>query len=113
MSPHKALRLTIEQRLGFEVTAARARVTHLYEQMQHELHQYGKYPESTQFMLHEAERVVAALERVSGEHYRRVIADEKAYREEQKKRAEEEARYALEAAQSRKTRLGVVRGDAK
>src|SRR5262245_57120136 len=95
MTPQKALRLTVEQRLGFEITAARAVVEREYQRMQDDLHNLGKYHDSTMIALHEAERVLAALERVNGDYYRRVIEGLKAYREERKREAREAAEAAL------------------
>ena len=93
-----ALRLTIEQRLGFEITLARARIERAYLRMQNELHEYGKYPDSTMIELHESEQILYALERVSGAFYRSTIENMKAYREEQKRRAKEDAGYVLAKA---------------
>ena len=93
-----AVKLTVEQRLGFEITLARARIERAYKQMQDDLHAYGHYPDSTGIALHEAEQILAALERVSGDFYRRTIENVKAYREEQKQQAKDDAAYALEVA---------------
>lgn len=53
--------------------------------------------------LHEAERTLAALERVSGDFYRQSIANAKAYREEQRHDAAAFAKDALELAGQRKS----------
>ena len=95
-----ALKLTVAQRLGFEITLARARIERAYKQMQDDLHSLGKYPDSTGIALHEAEQILAALERVSGDFYRRSIENEKAYRDEQKRYAVEDAKVVLAAAKA-------------
>lgn len=98
-----ALKLTVKQRLGFEITLARARIDRAYEKMQRDLHDLGKYAEQTMIECHEAEQILMALERVSGDYYRKTIANMKAYREEQKAQAKADARYALEVARSSTT----------
>lgn len=98
MNATAALKLTVAQRLGFEVTLARATVERAYKQMQDDLHGHGRYNDSAMIALHEAERTLAALERVSGDFYRQSIANAKAYREEQKRYASECAAAALESA---------------
>lgn len=103
MRPTSAVKLTVQQRLGFEITLARARIERAYKRMQDDLHAYGKYPDTTMIELHEAEQILTALERVSGDFYKRTIANMKAYREEQKQRAKEDADYALECARSSTT----------
>jgi ABC-type enterochelin transport system ATPase subunit len=95
-----ALKLTVAQRLGFEITLARARIERAYKQMQDDLHAFGRYPDSTGIALHEAEQILAALERVSGDFYRRSIESERAYRDEQKRNAAEDAKVALAQARS-------------
>lgn len=101
MRAASALKLTIEQRLGFEITLARARIDRAYQRMQTDLHECGKYADSTMIELHEAEQILHALERVSGAYYRETIANMKAYREEQKARAKEDADFALAEAAER------------
>lgn len=98
MRPSQALKLTVQQRLGFEITLARSRIERAYKQMQDDLHAYGKYPDTTMIALHEAEQILAALERVSGTFYKQTIENEKAYREEQKRYAKEDADAALATA---------------
>ena len=73
MRPSSALKLTVQQRLGFEITLAQARIERSYKRMQDDLHAYGKYPDCTGIELHEAEQILSALERVSGDYYRRII----------------------------------------
>ena len=96
--PSQAIKLTVQQRLGFEITLARARIERAYKRMQDDLHAFGKYPDTTMIELHEAEQILVALERVSGDFYRQTIANLKAYRDEQKQRAKEDAQHALETA---------------
>ena len=79
MKATSAMKLTVQQRLGFEITYARARIEQYYKKMQDELHNYGKYTDSTVIALHEAEQVMLALERVNGDFYRQTIANTKAY----------------------------------
>ena len=93
-----AIKLTVAQRLGFEITLARARIERAYEHMQKDLHDLHKYADSTMIELHEAEQILAALERVSGDFYRQTIANMKAYREEQKQRASDDTKSAIEVA---------------
>lgn len=95
MRASNAVKLTVQQRLGFEIALARSRIEMAYERMQKDLHEYGKYTDTTGIELHEAEQILAALERVSGDFYRRTIANMKAYREEQKRTAKEEAEMAM------------------
>lgn len=96
-----AVKLTVQARLGFEITLARARIERAYKRMQDDLHAYGKYPDTTMIELHEAEQILAALERVSGDFYKRHIENMRAYRDEQKQRAKEDAEAALEIARSK------------
>lgn len=95
MRAASALKLTVQQRLGFEVTLARARIERAYEQMQKDLHGNGRYNDSTMIELHEAEQILIALERVSGAFYRTTIANAKAYHDEQKKQVKEDADMAI------------------
>ena len=95
-----ALKLTVQQRLGFEITLARARVERAYKRMQDDLHALHRYPDSTMIALHEAEQILTALERVSGSFYRHSLEDAKACRKQQKQRAEQEARNAFAKAKS-------------
>lgn len=101
MRASNALKLTVEQRLGFEITLARARIERAYKQMQDDLHALGKYPDSTGIALHEAEQILAALERVSGDYYRQTIENVKNYRKEQARNADQEARAAVYEARSK------------
>ena len=101
MRATQALKLTVEQRLGFEITLARARIERAYKAMQDDLHACGRYPDSTGLALHEAEQILAALERVSGAFYRTSIENVKKYREEQKLHSEEDAKFALEEARDK------------
>ncbi len=98
MRSASALKLTVQQRLGFEITYARARIQREYERMQIDLHSLGKYADATGIALHEAEQILAALERVNGEFYKRIIEGEKSYREEQKRQAKEDAKLAIAKA---------------
>ena len=103
MRAASAIKLTVQQRLGFEITLARARIERAYKRMQDDLHAFGKYPDTTMIELHEAEQILAALERVSGDFYRRTIENMRLYREEQKQQAKADADYALELARSSTT----------
>ena len=47
MRASRALKLTVQQRLGFEITLARARIERAYKRMQDDLHAFGKYPDTT------------------------------------------------------------------
>lgn len=105
-----ALKLTVEQRLGFEMTLARARIERAYARMQSDLHEFGKYPDSTMIELHEAEQILHALERVSGAFYRCLIENMKTYGDEQKQRAKEDAAYAVEVAASRSALVDEQKG---
>lgn len=96
MRASSALKLSVQQRLGFEITLARARIERAYKRMQDDLHAFGTYPDTTMIELHEAEQILTALERVSGDFYRRTIDNMKAYRAEQKQCAKEDADYVLE-----------------
>lgn len=98
MRPSSALKLTMEQRLGFEITLAQARIERAYKQMQDDLHAHGKYTDAAGIALHEAEQVLAALERVSGAYYQRIIDGIKKYNEDRKREAAEAARLALASA---------------
>lgn len=102
MRPSSALKLTVEQRLGFEITLAQARIERSYKRMQDDLHAFGKYPDSTMIELHEAEQILSALERVSGDYYRRIIDGLKKANEDRKREAREEAAAALINAGGRK-----------
>ena len=102
MRPSSALKLTADQRLGFEITLAQARIERSYKRMQDDLHAFGKYPDSTMIELHEAEQILAALERVSGVYYKRIIENLKAYREERKAGAREAADHVVAKAQAAK-----------
>lgn len=100
MRASNAVKLTVQQRLGFEIALARSRIEMAYERMQKDLHEYGKYTDTTGIELHEAEQILAALERVSGDFYRRHLESMKAYREEQKREARESATKAVERARA-------------
>ena len=93
-----AVKLTVEQRLGFEITLARTRIERGYEAIQSQIHDGAKVSDAAMVELHEAEQILAALERVSGDFYRRHLADMKAYREEQKQHAKDATEEALDAA---------------
>jgi vacuolar-type H+-ATPase subunit C/Vma6 len=110
MRASNALKLTVEQRLGFEITLARARIERAYKQMQDDLHNLGKYPDSTGIALHEAEQILTALERVSGDYYRQTIENVKKYREDQKQQAAEDAAFAVAEAMAAPERTTVVKG---
>ncbi len=98
MRPSSALKLTVQQRLGFEITLAQARIERSYKRMQDDLHAYGKYPDTTMIALHEAEQILCALERVSGDYYRRIIDGLKKFNEERKREAAEAAAHAISVA---------------
>lgn len=100
MRASQAIKLTVQQRLGFEITLARSRIERGYAKVQREIHDGHKVNESTMIELHEAEQILAALERVSGDFYRRHLADMKAYREDMKAYREEQKQRAKEDADS-------------
>ena len=104
MRPSSALKLTIQQRLGFEITLAQARIERSYKRIQDDLHAFGKYPDSTGIALHEAEQILSALERVSGDYYRRIIEGFKKYNEDRKREAKESADHAIAVAIEKRTR---------
>lgn len=98
MRPRAALKLTVEQRLGFEIALARELIAASYKQMQEDLHNHGKYNPSSMIELHESERVLCALERVSGKFYRDCLDAERAHNAECRERAKEKMSEALSDA---------------
>jgi vacuolar-type H+-ATPase subunit C/Vma6 len=100
MRASHAIKLTVERRLAFEITLARCRIERAYKRARDEIHHGGKVSDAAAIELHEAEQILSALERVSGDFYRRHLAAMKAYREEQKQQAKTDADYVLTVASS-------------
>ena len=94
-----ALRMTVETRLKRELEMARARVEVEFERALKEIRAGRTLPDTTAIALHEAEQIVAALERVDGSFYRRV-------RDGIKADAAERLRNAAEAAGAVISRVG-------